>query len=262
MTSDLSQTARPVAISFKDFRDEEIINFFANENRMFHPETKHKSFGCSRLVGAPHFPIEHKGTAAFRVSFRSNGLQLQQEKCSSRNSILRAEPLGTIPVPPDIFTFANQTNNTHAAITKKHSSKNHSPNPKRKQLKTIEPAFEKSSHSLISVLLPEQTDRKQAIKIVCDPLENRTKKNILRSANTPIKKIEPVKEEPTKEIEHTEKTEPTEKIESITKQLFKHVQETDVQLDRLIETWPRLSSQLKETITTLLEVSEKDDFIL
>ncbi|MDR2756547.1 MAG: hypothetical protein LBC20_12650 [Planctomycetaceae bacterium] len=260
MTSDLSQTARPVAISFKNFRDEEIANFFANENRMFHPETKQNSFGRSRLVGAPHFPIERKGTAAFRVSFRSNGLQ--QEKCPSRNGILRADPVGTIPVPPDIFTFVNKINNAQTTIAPKHSLRNHSPTPKRKPVKSIEPLFEKSSRSLISVLLPEQTDRKQAVKIGCASLENRTQKNVPRSAHSPIKEIEPIKKEPTKEF--TPNIEPSETPEFTpeftTEHLFECVRETDVQLDRLIETWPKLSSQLKETITTLLEVSEKDNF--
>jgi hypothetical protein len=260
MTSNLSQTARPVAISFKDFRDEEIVDFFANENRMFHPEIKPNSFGRSRLIGAPHFSMERKGTAAFRVSFRANGLQ--QEKCPSRNGILRADPAGTIPVPPDIFAFANETN-PQTRTAQKHSLGNHFKKPNQNQIKTIELPFENSSRPLASTLMPVRTERKQAVKIVCDPLESvplertrrerrtweqETKKTVLCSVNT-------------SGTPSGSETESSEKTESTAKQMFGHVRETDAQLDRLIETWPRLSSQLKETITTLLEVSESDGTI-
>jgi hypothetical protein len=243
MTSNLSQTARPVAISFKDFRDEEIVDFFANESRMFHPEIKPNSFGRSRLVGAPHFPMERKGTAAFRVSFCTNGLQ--QEKYPSRNGILRTDSVGTIPVPPDIFAFANETN-ARTITAQKHSAGNYSKKPKRKPVKTIELSFAKTSRPLASTLMSARIDRKQAVKIVGNPLENETKKTALCSANTPVKETEP-----------SENTELSVNVNTA-QQMFVPVRETDAQLDRLIETWSRLSPQLKETITTLLEVSESE----
>ncbi|MDR0335642.1 MAG: hypothetical protein LBI18_00975 [Planctomycetaceae bacterium] len=238
MTSDLSQTARPVAISFKDFRDEEIVDFFANENRMFHPETKPNCFGRSRLVGAPHFPMERKGTAAFCVSFHNN--RLPQEKYSSHNGILLADSIGTIPVPPDIFAFTNK-NNTNTVTASKRSFGKHSQNSKRKQTKNIELSFVKSSRLSASALVTAPTDRKRAINLVADPLENETKNFPLSSNKTPVNE-----------------TESSEKTESIPQYSFEPVRETDAQLDRLIETWPRLSSQIKETITTLLEVSESE----
>ncbi|MDR1963242.1 MAG: hypothetical protein LBQ50_05645 [Planctomycetaceae bacterium] len=243
MTSDLSQTTQSVAISFKDFRDEEIVDFFANESRKFRPETAPNGFGRSRLVGAPHFPMERKRTAAFRVSFRSNNLQ--QKNCPP--SVLRTESVGTIPIPPDIFTFAaNQDIQT--ATIKNRSADRHSKNPKRKQIKTIEPSFGKSTRSLASVLMAERPTQKQTTRTVSNPLENGTKKSGLPSINIPINI--PINLPINTPVRETEKTE---------KQLFECLRETDEQLDRLIETWPRLSSQLKETITTLLEISEKDE---
>jgi hypothetical protein len=255
MTSDLSQTAHPVAISFKDFRDEEIVDFFTNEKRIFHPETKPNGFGRHRLVGAPHFPVERKSTAAFRGSFCANGLEREKYPSHnniSHNNILQAEAVGTIPVPPDIFTFAGETG-LQTAITKKRSTGNHSRNPKRKQIRTIEPLFEKSSRPLASVLFSERTGKKHAAKVVRNPSENSSKKSVFCSVNFPFKESEPLVKTPVKESELSTKTEPA------TKPLFENIRETDMQLDRLIETWPRLSSQLRETITTLLEVSEKDD---
>ncbi|MDR2705365.1 MAG: hypothetical protein LBC02_06275 [Planctomycetaceae bacterium] len=241
MTSDLSQTTRPVAISFKDFRDEEIVDFFANESRMFHPETKSNGLGRSRLVGAPHFPMERKGTAAFRVSFRLNRVQQEKEKNASRCHGSRTESIGTIPMTPDIFILTNDpevlTKTTKNRLAE-NPSKNPNKNPKRKKLKTIEPSFPKPSSPQASVLMTEQAGKNQAVKIVYNPLENETKKSIFSPINA--------------SVTGTEKTGDTEK------QLFERIRETDEQLDRLIETWPRLSSQLKETITTLLEVSEKD----
>jgi hypothetical protein len=91
--------------------------------------------------------------------------------------------------------------------------------------------------------MTEQVNKNQAVKIVYNPLENETKKNILCPINTFVPETSVLE---------------TEKSEEMEKQLLERIQQTDEQLDRLIETWPRLSSQLKETITTLLEVSEKD----
>ncbi|MDR0705258.1 MAG: hypothetical protein LBF88_09745 [Planctomycetaceae bacterium] len=250
MTSNLSQTARPVAISFKDFRDEEIVDFFANESRMFHPETKPNSLGRSRLVGAPHFPMERKGTAAFRVSFRLNKGQQEKEKevsCydASRYHGSRTESIGTIPMTPDIFILTNDPE-VLTKTAKNRFAENHSQSPnknlKRKKIKTVEPSFRKPSSPQASVFMTEQVNKNQAVKIVYNPLENETKKNTFYPINT--------------SVPETEKS--TEQSRDTEKQLLERIQQTDKQLDRLIETWPRLSSQLKETITTLLEVSEKD----
>jgi hypothetical protein len=245
MTSDFSQTARPVAISFKDFRDEEIVDFFANESRMFHPETKPNSLGRSRLVGAPHFPMERKGTAAFRVSFRLNKGQQEKEKNKISPHGLRTEPIGTIPMNPNIFILANDpevlTKTAKNRLEENHS-KSPNKNPKRKKIKTVEPSFRKPSSPQASVLMTEQVNKNQAVKLVYNPLENETKKNTFCPFNTFAPETE-------KSAENSDDTE---------KPLFERIRETDEQLDRLIETWPRLSLQLKETITTLLEVSEND----
>lgn len=56
------------SIPFKEFRDEEIVDFFANENRTFHPamSSSDEQFGRCRLVGTPPILPQRKGTAAFR----------------------------------------------------------------------------------------------------------------------------------------------------------------------------------------------------
>jgi hypothetical protein len=60
MPNDIKQ---PVAISFQDYRDEAIVDFFANESRSFQPDV---SSGRLRLVGSSR--LEMRPTAAFRAS--------------------------------------------------------------------------------------------------------------------------------------------------------------------------------------------------
>ncbi|MDR1477719.1 MAG: hypothetical protein LBJ00_02125 [Planctomycetaceae bacterium] len=60
MTNDIKQ---PIAFSFQDYRDEAIVDFFANENRPFRPDV---SSGRLRLVGSSR--LEVRPTVAFRAS--------------------------------------------------------------------------------------------------------------------------------------------------------------------------------------------------
>ncbi|MDR2346212.1 MAG: hypothetical protein LBE18_09115 [Planctomycetaceae bacterium] len=60
---------QPVAFSFQDYRDEAIIDFFANENRSFQPDISSSlSVSRLRLVGSSR--LEQRPTAAFRSSIR------------------------------------------------------------------------------------------------------------------------------------------------------------------------------------------------
>jgi hypothetical protein len=64
MPNDVEQ---PVAFSFRDYRDEAIADFFANESRSFHPDIScGLSGGRLRLVGSSR--SESQPTAAFRAS--------------------------------------------------------------------------------------------------------------------------------------------------------------------------------------------------
>jgi hypothetical protein len=64
MSNDVKQ---PVAISFRDYRDEAIADFFANESRSFQSDIPAGlSNGRLRLVGSSH--SESRPTAAFRTS--------------------------------------------------------------------------------------------------------------------------------------------------------------------------------------------------
>jgi hypothetical protein len=187
MTSDLFQTTQPVAIPFKNFRDEEIVDFFANEKRTFQPNlTAPNESGRSRLVGAPHFATEHKGNAAFHVSFRLN--DLPQEHDEPRCGVIREKKVGTIPTIPIPSDILDANPKILAATLKEEVTK-------RKRIKKIEPAFSK-----------------------------------------PVLPIAAAKVE---------------------EQLSEQIQETDVQLSRLIHNWHKLSTELKEKISALLDVTEK-----
>ena len=82
----------PTALSFSDFRDEEIVGFFANDQRTFFPMVASENgFGGQRLVGKVHPPSVPKPTAAFRTAF----IEKQREE----SSILHRPPTPTIPLP-------------------------------------------------------------------------------------------------------------------------------------------------------------------
>jgi hypothetical protein len=56
-------------LPFREYRDEEIAGFFANDHRTFHPAAVSVGgSGRQRIVGVVHSPSEQKPTAAFRTA--------------------------------------------------------------------------------------------------------------------------------------------------------------------------------------------------
>ena len=79
-----TSSAAPTAFSFREFRDEEIVDFFANGQQTFRlPAAQAGGVGRQRIVGAAHQPSERKPTAAFRAA--------QVGKMSPHNLSIRRE---------------------------------------------------------------------------------------------------------------------------------------------------------------------------
>jgi hypothetical protein len=95
MSNDTMTMHRTESISFKVFRDEEITDFFANENRTFNPliVRNDNDFGRNHVVSSPHFPAPRKtaASAAFRVAASTS------VKTPEKRPI--CIPLKTIPLP-------------------------------------------------------------------------------------------------------------------------------------------------------------------
>ena len=91
-------TDAPSALSFRDFRDEEIVGFFANGHQTFHPmAAPENGFGWQRLVGAVHSPSVRRPTAAFRAAVAVK--QGTAELCPLQKSVLRKFQSPTLPLP-------------------------------------------------------------------------------------------------------------------------------------------------------------------
>ena len=96
LPSDISTDA-PAALSFHEFRDEEIVGFFANGHRTFRPlAVPETGFGWQRLVGAAHSPSSWKPTAAFRSVLAAKS---GESATLRQKSVLRKSPTPTIPLP-------------------------------------------------------------------------------------------------------------------------------------------------------------------
>lgn len=254
MTNDSS---RPIAISFQEYRDEEIVEFFANENRTFHPENAGANFGRHRLVGAPHFTTKSKSTAT--AAFRGS----DQKKSSRKEE-------DVIPTSPEILAEILESAPDVLAATI------HEP-PKRKKDIRSEPTFNKPTRPLASVLGGRSEKPRQAASVLNDPLarEEELKKNPLPTHNRPIliarlqdailpmpnvsKHPEPPEVQAETEEVAAVETDEKPDILSLEERLLARLQETDQQLGRLIESWPRLSDRLKETISALVDVAENDE---
>ncbi len=138
-------TDTPTAYSFREFRDEEIVDFFANGQRTFRPATVSESgFGSRLVVGASHSVSERKPTAAFRSA-------LAAKKGKAESSIRREKSVlckfqtPTIPLPP------SQVDNESSPA----------------------PPFGKQSRPLGVVALGGRkgpTNATRAARILCDPL--------------------------------------------------------------------------------------------
>lgn len=259
MTNDFSPSSRPVSISFQEYRDEEIVDFFANENRTFHPENAGSNFGRARLVGAPsdkRRSPQQKGTAAFHISFPGT----EGEKNAIDMGTPREET--TIPLPVELLEAAPDV--LAATI---HEA------PKKKKDFRSEPSLGKSTRPLASILRSRISVQKQAAAVIDDPLARRDaeRPKSIPTHNRPIliarledailpmpglaKRMEAeLAAEPEKGVEDA-----TPEILSPEERILDRLRETDQQLGRLIESWPRLPDRLKETIAALIDVAEKEE---
>ena len=111
-----ASTDTPTAISFREFRDEEIVDFFANGQRTFQsPTALAGGFGRQRIVGFAHQPSEQKPTAAFRAAhvgkMRGNDPPVRRESsvlCNFRAPTIPL-PTGTGESAPPSHPFGKQT---------------------------------------------------------------------------------------------------------------------------------------------------------
>ena len=240
MTNDSSSP--PIAISFQEFRDGEIVDFFANESRTFRPDNVGNNFGRSRLVGAPHLPGKQNGTAAFRASFQRNE-ESEKSNIDHRTTILREETVATIPLPTEILDAPSDV--LAATI--------HEPPKKKKDIRS-EPSFAKPSRPLGSVMNGGALKPKQAAAVIDDPLKKLGETVTKKKTPTHSRPILVVRREP---VETPSQPVSIEAVPPPEETLPARLRETDEKLGRLIETWPRLSDRLKETIAALIEVGEK-----
>ncbi|MDR2643616.1 MAG: hypothetical protein LBC74_12570 [Planctomycetaceae bacterium] len=89
MSNDVKQ---PIAFSFQDYRNEAIVDFFANENRSFQPDISGGlSNGRLRLVGLSR--LESQPTAAFRASISLT----EGTKNNAANVVTNIKPLDNYP---------------------------------------------------------------------------------------------------------------------------------------------------------------------
>lgn len=272
MTSEPVSRKRPVAISLQEFRDEEIVEFFANKNRSFRsgsPMSDEKP--RSRLVGAPHFSRDRKPTAAFNASSGARADKFPAEENISGSTAGRESSEGN-----GILFEDGPVIRVSPGLGREKSCK-----------KTAEPAFGKTPRPIGSLFGGRPTNPgkpPKAAGIVCDPLDGKIRKprcqqferhpldvpppsKTVRSATDIFDGNEPADDSLEKESDaiHEESsvisteensTVVAEQIQStVESSILSRLAETDEQLRQLIESWPRLSARLKETIAALVEVS-------
>lgn len=281
MTSEPVSRKQPVAISFQEFRDEEIVEFFANKNRSFQPGSPASGvLARSRIVGAPHFSRGRKPTAAFAAS----SAVLDEEFSTEENATLRA---GTRESSEESDVLFEDGPSIRVAPCFDRD------NPcKKAAKKTAEPAFGKSPRPIGSLLgagrLAGLGKPSKAAGIVSDPLDGKIRKSRhQRFEKSPFSvpsvsktfqsvddipdkkepivvddpKIEPeesaaVYVEPCETLPEESATVVSDPIEpGLETSILSRLAETDERLRQLIESWPRLSARLKETIAALVEVS-------
>lgn len=281
-----------IAISFKEFRDEEIVEFFANENRSFQPgHESGNSVSRSRIVGSPHFRSDRKPTAAFRSSVRIDEPFVTDRFSEQEESVLVR--LGDATEEESMIRVGRGVES------------------KNKRKKTIEPAFNKSTKPLGSLALfgRNASLRKElrAARIVNDPLEEAwalkqerkaKESNIelhpfrpepVESASQQTVSMEPVQEpefldlsdssllpeEPVdasettigETIEYSQTDDPRPEIlpipeteaGSVENSVLETLRHADVHLRQLVESWPKLPSRIRETISALIEISDREE---
>ncbi len=273
MTNDSRQTGSPVAISFTEYRDGEIADFFANESRTFHPDAgvgPQSEFGRKRVVGRPHFAASGKVDIDFRPSSESRcprddtgqGKPEQQAKTAqkkdrtpeSKETVSQNGSNGTIPLPLDFLE------SDHGIVSATLGGES-----RRKRLQDREPEFGKQARSLGSLLPPSNaTEEQKAGRVLLDPLAGRTVRCDAPKKRThspdPQPEFPPVvslAEWPT--ADEAVETDPRKEIVSLEDSLYQRCREVDEQLGRLVESWTRLPEDIRETIAALIDVAEKDN---
>ncbi len=229
----------PVAISFTEFRDGKIADFFANESRTFRPDTgagTQGEFGSKRLVGKPHF-------ATFEATSEKN-----IRKNAAKHSGIDFRPSGKSPCAKGDFGIVAAT------LDESVLEKNISSQRKRAQ----EPQFGKPTRPLASLLPPSNTvEEKKAGRVLLDPLAGKTtcweKSSSARQTGSLVAV-------PTAFLSVADgvASDSPEKMPSLEESVLQRYKEVDDQLGRLLESWPRLPEDIRETITTLIDVAGKE----
>lgn len=249
MSNDSSSNIPPIAFSFKEFRDEEIVEFFANENRSFHPEIHSGGGSRSRVVGAPHFAKARKATAAFQSS-------LPFQECDAKAEERQTYPGRETPASADRYE-----NNPPVIRVSQFQDP-----LKKKRKKSIEPSFGKPTRPLGTLVMMGRISvasrEGRAARIVCDPLEKRSvKKNLFSAAKfdrqPPLHTgMRDVAASPSESVPSSSPVKG--RNDGMEESLNSRFRKMDEQLRLLVDSWPKLSPQLKETIAALVEVAERD----
>lgn len=249
-----------VALSFQEFRDEQIVEFFANESRSFQPDGANESeMVRSHIVGAPHFAKMRKPSVTFEPTFRINpslddltGKKREKDSHStglfgSKRKLNEPEKQGSI-----------EQSFSHSSL----------PIASIGLIRSDDPAKgDKRAARVISTPLDPTQTQKMAKKPKCVELASALRIQTLSLSKQP-QTVEPedqavqpeqasTEEQYTAEnsIESVETTHPVEET------VLERLHATDQQLERLIESWPGLPSDLKETIATLIEVSVTNESV-
>lgn len=288
MAHDPTSQEQPIAISFNEFRNEEIVDFFASDNRPFCPDSDQNGRAFrSRLVGAPHFL---RGTQQREKKQPSAAFQPLVQIHADETGKIFPEPRGAVE--------CNKTNPSSATDSAEKSQPiirvaRLDEQTKQKRKKTAEPAFGKSTRPLGSLLVlgsNGSTKTNRAAKIVCDPLDKQTRKSGFfmsqRFSNPQAFRPEvrdnsilaPGKPEQScsrnGSVSDTSKKNKSEDntykgmspndivafpgSQKTEDSLIDRIQEADEQLKNLVDFWPKLSDRLKETINALIEVSIRE----
>ncbi len=208
MSNEESLSTQPVSLSFQEFRDEQIVHFFANEHRTFRPDQVGVNFGRCRLVGAPH-----------DLSNRPHPSNQHGVGKKSRAG-LREKTQATVPLTSDMQPEVLSVSKVKMA-TLVEASFSKSARPLGAGQGTVGPGTAGQGVHPTNTAAAERSAPKSNPK---------PKKPILMKLAFPRPAATP------------EET------------LLKQLRETDPQLGRLVEIWPRLSPQIKETILALIEV--------
>lgn len=313
-----------IAISFAEYRDEEIVGFLANDHRPFVSiASSSDDVPRSRIIGNPHFsqrstqsqddPIRStRPSAIFRAGFSKLCEQRSDEPLDGRK--VECFPENTSYGLPQSDTEANigpnASGDPRKLVIRVARLGEQTP---RQRPKTPEPSFGKSTRSVGDLIGRSRSafgdKNSRAAKVLCDPLKNGGlrfavlnnerirecsglsssvilslddtlgKKSLERStvseeaasatiisfcdySNRDLSNCNFSEEdEQISTVAESSNISPTgtETMEtlSVTHSLLDRLKNVDEQLLKLIESWPTLPEHLKETISTLIDVSVK-----